>query len=554
MERLKSLFTNFYDSVENSSNVREKIVFLLFCISTVLLSFFHEPWFDEIQAWEISRESIYNILFFIPHYEGHPPLWHLILKIFSSLNLYPDLGIQIPNLFFMSIAVWLLVFKSPFPKIIRLCLPFTYFIFYQYSIISRPYSLFCLAIFLCAFLYKTKDTRPFRFVCVLMLLCLSSAYGMLFSAGITLCWLFEIWNKQKIGSFCQTFIKDNRFYAMIILLLFAIGLAIMIIPVPNVYSLYFWEDLLWWQKILAIFFCVPSDALFTDFLRVIDGGISPWHIGAFVITCLIGFLVNIILVYFFKKINKLWIFLIPYLFFLGFAFKYLQLHHFGLLLLFFIFAFWVVLPIQTEIKFSNKYKYIFSFGVVAFILIQFSWSVSAFITEIRFAYDTGKATYAYLKENNLLDRKIMFGWAEFTYWQHKKTKKVISEVEKNMLFGDKDMYEEKIYLDLNPSTIPITINTYAQKNLFCNYNIDAPERLYKLHLRISEEDAKLLKVRWAELCGKPDVIVKYKKNVLTLENKKVLTDEYKLLKTFYETYIWKNVVFNDVVQIYAREE
>ena len=128
------------------NNVLEIFFYCLFCVSTIVLSIYHEPWFDELQAWAISKDSLYNILFFLPHYEGHPPLWHLILKSFSYFNVPVEYGIKIPNLLFMFGAVWLLIFKSPFPQTVRLVLPFTYFIFYQYSIISRPYSIFCFAL------------------------------------------------------------------------------------------------------------------------------------------------------------------------------------------------------------------------------------------------------------------------------------------------------------------------------------------------------------------------------------------------------------------------
>ena len=135
-------------NITKKSNTIEIFFYCLFCVLTILLSIFHEPWFDEVQAWAISKESLYNIFFFLPHYEGHPPLWHLILKCFSNFNVPVEYGIKIPNLLFMFGAVWLLMFKSPFPKTVRLVLPFTYFIFYQYSIISRPYSIFCFALFL----------------------------------------------------------------------------------------------------------------------------------------------------------------------------------------------------------------------------------------------------------------------------------------------------------------------------------------------------------------------------------------------------------------------
>ena len=148
----------------------EKIVFILFCILTVVVSIFHEPWLDELQAWAISKDSLYNIIFLLPHYEGHPPLWHLILKCFSFFNVPMECGLRIPNFLFMFGAVWLLLFKSPFAKPIKLLLPFTYFIFYQTTIINRPYSVFCFALFLLAYLYKSRNENPFCFVLALFLL------------------------------------------------------------------------------------------------------------------------------------------------------------------------------------------------------------------------------------------------------------------------------------------------------------------------------------------------------------------------------------------------
>ena len=151
-------------NIMKKNNFIEISAFCIFIILVLILSVFHEPWLDELQPWGVSKDSLYNILFVIPHYEGHPPLWSLILKIFSSMNIHPEKGIRIPNLIFIFSAVWLLIFKSPFPRVVRVILPFTYFIFYQYAVINRTYSIFCFALFLTAFLYKDKNNYPFKFV------------------------------------------------------------------------------------------------------------------------------------------------------------------------------------------------------------------------------------------------------------------------------------------------------------------------------------------------------------------------------------------------------
>ena len=122
------------------NNIFELIIFALFCIITIITSCFHECWFDELQSWGIAKSNLFDILFVVPHLEGHPPIWHLILKFFQMFTTNPELVLKIPNLLIMFGAMYLLIFKSPFPKILRYTLPFTYFFVYQYSVISRPYS------------------------------------------------------------------------------------------------------------------------------------------------------------------------------------------------------------------------------------------------------------------------------------------------------------------------------------------------------------------------------------------------------------------------------
>ena len=82
-----------------------------------LYRFFHEPWFDEAQAWAIARSgSLKEILFEIPHYEGHPPLWDLILLPFAKLGAPYELSLAIVNIFFMTLAVAVLLFQVTFSK------------------------------------------------------------------------------------------------------------------------------------------------------------------------------------------------------------------------------------------------------------------------------------------------------------------------------------------------------------------------------------------------------------------------------------------------------
>lgn len=79
MKYLGSIMGNTQGLITDKNRKRVySCVLLIYCALHLALTVFHEPWYDEAEAWQIARcASIKDILFTIPHYEGHPPLWHL---------------------------------------------------------------------------------------------------------------------------------------------------------------------------------------------------------------------------------------------------------------------------------------------------------------------------------------------------------------------------------------------------------------------------------------------------------------------------------------------
>ena len=66
----------------------EMIALIIYIAGLIFISCFHELWFDEAQAWDIAKTASYHkILFEVPHYEGHPQLWHLLLSVFAKTAL-----------------------------------------------------------------------------------------------------------------------------------------------------------------------------------------------------------------------------------------------------------------------------------------------------------------------------------------------------------------------------------------------------------------------------------------------------------------------------------
>jgi len=127
-----------------------------------------------------------------------------------------EIGLKATSLILCSTEMGLLIFKSPFPRSLRLCIPFTYYFFYQFGVISRTYSLMMLGMTLLALFYKTRNENPYRFIAIMAMICGASAYGIVICAGISIVWLIEIVKNSS------SIVRDKRVFALLSLLLIAL--------------------------------------------------------------------------------------------------------------------------------------------------------------------------------------------------------------------------------------------------------------------------------------------------------------------------------------------
>lgn len=334
--------------VNSNSKQVEWIFFGLFVALYVLLAFFHEPMYDEAQAWMIARDaSLYDLLFKIPHYEGHPAVWHLILAVFAKAGIPFVLGLRIPGALFSILTAWLILFRSPFPKAVRCCLPFTYYIFFRYSVVVRPYCITMLALCLAAITYPKKQDKPFRFMAALLLLCVSSAYGMAMAAGICVVWICEIIGKKKES------IK-GQIIALAVMLIFNIVQLIFMLPMDDTNSVMTFSMKTFLYGLVYMLILGPADSMFLDVSMdarlqnyaegIVNGGIQSY------VNLFIGLLTILFLLYFAKKYKKTLLLVIPYVLFSMFsAGVYFWYHHIGLIHLYLIFVFWCALQ-DEEVK------------------------------------------------------------------------------------------------------------------------------------------------------------------------------------------------------------
>ena len=146
----------------------------------------HVPWADEAQAWMLAQGvSLPTLLIHSLHYEGTPGLWHCVLKLLQWAQFSFTGARWVAGVIAASGIVVLLAW-APFPRIVRLLLPFSFFLAYQDAVIARSYVLFAgLAFTSCALLCSSRP-RALRLALVLGLMANISLHGLLASVGLGL--------------------------------------------------------------------------------------------------------------------------------------------------------------------------------------------------------------------------------------------------------------------------------------------------------------------------------------------------------------------------------
>ena len=368
-----------------------------------VVMFFHEPWFDEAESWLIARDAAYReILFTIPHYEGHPPFWWLLLSIPAKLRLPYELSIKTINAVFSIFAAALLLFKAPFPTWIRCALPFSYFLFYQYGVQSRPYSIMTCAVFLAAVTWAQRDLHPFRFSLTLLLLCSTSAYGIIIAGGIALAWTIELLKKHELLRI------DRRFFSLLLLFVSALTLILLILPRDDTYAsarTIYGETNTQLQRIYYAFFCLPSEAAVTSY-----GADTLFHyfqpdLRRTAVMTIVSLVIWTGLLRFAHKGGTTLYLVLPAFLFLAFsALTYFSMHHLGILYLLFLFSLWISWgpnSVQDSLLRNQPVSVFLTAGIAVSLLITCIWSVIASVREVNNDFSMGRALAAFVQDNQL---------------------------------------------------------------------------------------------------------------------------------------------------------
>lgn len=523
-------------TIEKKDKNLEKIAMVIYVLGHMFVSYFHEPWYDEAVAWQIARcASLQEILFVRPHYEGHPPLWHLILVPFAKLGVPYELSLSFISLLFAGGAVALILWKAPFPRIIRLLLPFTYFFFYQYGVISRPYCVVMFAFMLLAIAYRDRNEHPWKYVLCLMLLCQTSAYGIVIAGGLAIVWMLEIWklSAHKV----VYFLKDIRVLCLLILLLVAIIEILMILPEKNTYAIdgvmerFNGSNLS--SSLAYLVLALPLETTVTFINK--NYSLTPEIDYIFISVCCVGVLVWYLLIDYGKKRKTVATLLIPYAMFAFFSSAiYMTAHHLGIGLLLIVYWFWITLDrnekievFQNDLIYGKRQKKLYILVGAIIFFVSIGWTVSSCICDIGGSYAHGRKEAEFLKENGLDNYEIMIAWEVMSDENNQA-----SDVKINNTLGD-------------------SVLAYFDNNIFYNYNLGSNEQRYSINTIASEIETEQIMSKWEETI--PDVLFLNPKIEL-IYGETISMDDYKLVYSQIHNRVFKGLPYYYRSEIHVSNE
>ena len=536
------------------NNIWKTMVFISFVVLISIVNYYHEAWYDEAQAWMIAKESsIYELIFVIPHSEGHPPLWSLILYPLARSGLGYEVCMKSLMVVISSINAALILWKSPFPALVKALLPYSYFVFYQYGVIARPYGLMIMAMLLVAITYHYKDEKPWHHVLSLIYLCLTSAYGIVIAGSIAIVWVIEIWNRQNIKEWVKSFIKDKRFLPLLVLLITGLLLIYMIIPDKGVYVGSASADNNFFVRLLMCLITIPVETTCTQsFEKYVSLKKMQFSMTSFIIEIFLGILLWVVLIYIGKKAKKLMLLLVPYITLSLFASSvYFFIHHTGIMMIYIMsWCFIVCKEIGLEEtgymeylgeklksvplirKFIDKeIKLIKGCTVAALaatLVISAGWSASASYNEVRYQYSYAKELSEFFREHNMYELNILAERPDYTTKDGGKAA---------------NTYNLQNIIPI----LPYISDNEAEAFIQCR---DVPK--YVLQKRATDYENEMNYKKWAEE-GKPDVLIGDCELELIYGDEVSFWD-YEPVKCIPFGYEWKNLRFPQCAVIYMRKD
>jgi hypothetical protein len=207
----------------------------LYALLLALAMPLHKMFGDEMQTWLIARDSrSLTEMFAHLRYEGHPGFYYLLLYLPAHLTWNP-LPAQLINYLFSVTEAWLILSARRVQLAIRAMLIFSYFIFFNYGVMTRSYMLVLLLLTAAARCVLAERQHRKTAIILLFLAINTHAFAIPIAAMLAL-WMYRRKLLNSWKEFAKLF-QDAEFWIALVVLLCGVGLSYYTVRIPADISL-----------------------------------------------------------------------------------------------------------------------------------------------------------------------------------------------------------------------------------------------------------------------------------------------------------------------------
>jgi hypothetical protein len=168
------------------------LLFGLWLAAVGALAWRHVVWRDEARALSIAIQGENWIAMLRGlHGEGHPALWYLLLRAAYGITGRPE-ALPLLALAVAVAAAWLIVWRSPFPRVLIGLILASHFFLYDFSVLARNFGIGVLILFVLAIAYPRCRGRGVALGALLFLLANCNVIATILAGAFLIFWFVEI--------------------------------------------------------------------------------------------------------------------------------------------------------------------------------------------------------------------------------------------------------------------------------------------------------------------------------------------------------------------------
>ena len=355
------------------------ILYIIWLTVVFITGMHHEPWADEAQSWLIARDTGYiDMILHVLKYEGHPALFYFILRTLYLLK-FPYSALYLVSFVFSAAGVFLFLYRTNVPLIIKSLFPFTYYLCYQYSIVSRSYCLFFPVLMFIAVIYKNRVNKPFIYSFLLVMLLSTSVYGFVLSFLLFVFFIYDIYKQKNFN------IKSVS--ATILTFIFFILTALYIKTPVDCIS--YEPFILSVKNFISVFINAYSN----------DTESSTVDLKILILAMLMY--VSAILIFCKNIYQRLFFLCVNFSVILILSSLVCRCWHYGHIIITFVFSIAVLSSENSENHTNRIVSNTFNTVFVFLALLQIQWSIIAVTTDLKNDYSNAKKMHEFIISNNL---------------------------------------------------------------------------------------------------------------------------------------------------------